>query len=379
LKIKFKMKIIIIGGGVIGLSTGWQLLRKGFDVEIIDCSESGKSAGWVSAGMLAPEAELGFEEIELFHLCKKSFDLYPKFVQELEEDSGIHVHIDKSGSLMVGFDRDDIERLRRVYMFREEVNMPVTWLTGSEARELEPLLSPKCSGAIWIAEDAQVDNREMLGALKAAIKNKGGKITEYTKVESVIIEIEKVKGVKTEKGDINGDIVIVSAGAWSKQIEGIPEELKPPVRPVKGQIISLKMDENYTLTHMVRAPDVYILPKHDGRIILGASSEEMGYDTNPTAGEVYKLLERGWEAMPSIYDLPIISIDVGLRPGSRDHEPIIGGCSVEGLFFATGHFRHGILLTPVTAYELSEQIASGNESETLKGFQLSRFFKEQHS
>jgi glycine oxidase len=240
------------------------------------------------------------------------------------------------------------------------------------------LLSPKCSGAIWIAEDAQVDNREMLKALRAAIINKGGKITEYAKVDSVIIEGEKVKGVITDKGKIECDNVIISAGAWSKQIEGIPEELKPPVRPVKGQIISLKMDENYKLTHMVRAPDVYILPKHDGRIILGASSEEMGFDTNPTAGEVYKLLERGWEAMPSIYDLPIISIDVGLRPGSRDHEPIIGGCGVKGLFFATGHFRHGILLTPVTAYELSEQIASGNESETLKGFQLSRFLNEHH-
>lgn len=372
-------KIIIIGGGVIGLSVGWQLLRKGFDVEIIEQGEAGKSAGWASAGMLAPEAELGFEEIELFHLCKKSFDLYPKFIEELEEDSGIHVHIDKSGSLMVGLDRDDNERLRRIYTFREQVNMPVTWLSGSEARELEPLLSPKCSGAIWIAEDAQVDNREMLRALKKAIINKGGKITEFTKVDSVIIEGGKVKGVKTEKTDVVSDGVVVSAGAWSKQIKGIPEELKPPVRPVKGQIISLKMDENYKLEHMVRAPDVYILPKHDGRIILGASSEEMGFDTNPTAGEVYKLLERGWEAMPSIYDLPIVSIDVGLRPGSRDHEPIIGGCSAEGLFFATGHFRHGILLTPVTAYELAEQISSGNESETLKNFQLSRFYKEQNT
>lgn len=371
-------KILIIGGGVIGLSTGWQLLRKGFDVEILEQGEAGKSAGWASAGMLAPEAELGFEEIELFRLCKKSFDLYPQFVRELEEDSGIHVHIDKSGSLMIGLDRDDNERLRRIYTFREEVNMPVTWLSGSEAREIEPLLSPKCSGAIWIAEDSQVDNREMLKALRAAIINKGGKITEYTKVESVIIENEKVKGVKTDKGIVNCNRVIVAAGAWSKQIGGIPEELKPPVRPVKGQIISLKMDENYKLTHMLRAPDVYILPKHDGRIILGASSEEMGFDTNPTAGEVYKLLERGWEAMPSIYDLPIVSIDVGLRPGSRDHEPIVGGCGIEGLFFATGHFRHGILLTPVTAYELSEQIASGNESEAFKGFQLSRFIKEQH-
>ncbi|RPI17395.1 MAG: glycine oxidase ThiO [Ignavibacteriae bacterium] len=370
-------KIIIIGGGVIGLSTGWQLLRKGFDVEIIERGEAGKSAGWASAGMLAPEAELGFEEIELFRLCKKSFDLYPEFIEELEEDSGIHVHIDKSGSLMVGLDRDDNERLRRIYVFREEVKMPVTWLTGSEARELEPLLSPKCSGAIWIAEDAQVDNREMLNALKIAIINKGGKITEYTKVDSVIIENNKIKGVNTEKGIVYGDGAIVSAGAWSKQINGIPEELKPPVRPVKGQIISLKMDENYKLQHMVRAPDVYILPKHDGRIILGASSEEMGFDINPTAGEIYKLLERGWEAMPSIYDLPIISIDVGLRPGSRDHEPIIGGCGIDGLFFATGHFRHGILLTPVTAYELSGQISTGIESKTLENFQLSRFFKEQ--
>lgn len=151
----------------------------------------------------------------------------------------------------------------------------------------------------------------------------------------------------------------------------------PPVRPVKGQIVSLRMNDSCRLKKIVRARDAYLLPKSDGRLVVGASVEEMGFDTNPTAGEIFRILERAWEAVPSIYDLPIESIDVGLRPGSRDHQPIIGDTDVDGLFFATGHYRNGILLTPVTAYELSEWIVTGNRSETLKNFQLKRFYEEQ--
>ncbi len=367
---------IIIGGGIIGLATGWQLAKKGINVEILERNTAGRSASWAAAGMLAPQAEMGFEDIELFYLCRKSLDMYPRFVEELYNDSGIKVELEITGCILPGFDRDDAERLRRLYDFREKIGMPVVWLTGSEAREIEPFLSPRCTGAIWIDDDAQINNRLMLDALKKAFVKCGGKLYEDHEVEKINISGGKVTGLTVHEKHITADNIIIAGGAWSKQIPGIPENLLPPVRPVKGQIINLRLNDSCRVTKVVRAPDVYLLPKSDGRLILGASVEEMGFDVNPTAGEIFRLLERGWEAVPSIYDLPIESIDVGLRPGSRDHMPIIGSSEVDGLFFATGHYRNGILLTPITAFELSNWIATGDPSEALKGFDISRFYKE---
>jgi glycine oxidase len=267
-------------------------------------------------------------------------------------------------------------RLRRLYDFRERVNLPAKWLTGTEAKELEPMLSPKCTCGLWMEDDAQIENRDLLNALQLAFRKRGGHIHEIANVISVKIDNEKVIGLKVNDKDVEVSNVIVAAGAWSKQIEGIPGNLLPPVRPVKGQIMSLRMHGRSKVTHAIRGRDVYLVPKADGRLIVGASSEEMGFDTNPTAGEIYRILERAWETVPGIYEFPREEIQVGLRPGSRDHEPIIGDSDIDGLFFATGHYRSGILLTPVTAIELSEWIVSCKKSGVLAPFQLSRFFKE---
>lgn len=369
-------KTIIIGGGIIGLSLGWQLAKKGENVEILESGEAGRSSSWAAAGMLAPNAEMGFEDIDLFYLCRKSLAMYPAFLEELYNDSGVKVELDKCGAIMPAFDRDDSERIRRLFDFREKIGMPVEWLSGIEAREIEPYLSPKCTFAVWISDDGQIDNRKILEGLKKAFINCGGKLYEDHPVEKINITNSKAVGVHIHGIDIEADNVVVCAGSWSKSIPGIPEDLLPPVRPVKGQAISLLLDDTCKVSHAVRAPDVYLVPKKDGRLVVGASVEEMGFDEKPTAGEIFRLLERGWEAVPSIYDLKIQSIDVGLRPGSRDHQPIIGDSEVEGLFFATGHYRNGILLTPMTAIELSGWIISGNKPEVLNNFQLSRFYKE---
>lgn len=369
-------KISIIGGGVIGLSLGWQIARKGAEVEIYERETAGKGAGWVAAGMLTPQAELGFEEIELFNLSRKSLDIYPKFLKELNEDSGMDVKMDRCGSLFAGFDSDDMRRLRRLYDFREKVDLPAKWLTGTEAKELEPMLSPKCTCGLWMPDDAQIENRDLLDALNTAAKNRGCVIHENSEVSSVKTEDGKVKAIVVNGNVIASPNIIVAAGAWSKQIEGIPENILPPVRPVKGQIMSLSMNSESKLTHAVRGRDVYLVPKADGRLIVGASNEEMGFDTNPTAGEIYRILERAWETVPGIYEYPIQEIKVGLRPGSRDHEPIVGDSEIEGLYFATGHYRSGILLAPVTAVELSEWFVTGKKSEALEHFHLSRFYKE---
>jgi glycine oxidase len=284
--------------------------------------------------------------------------------------------MDNCGSLFAGFDSDDMRRLRRIYDFREKVNLPAKWLTGSEAKELEPMLSPKCTCGVWMPDDAQVENRDLLDALHAAAKNRGCIIHENAEVSSVKIDNGKVEAIIVNGNQIEVSNLVIAAGAWSKQIKGIPENILPPVRPVKGQIMSLRMEGENRVTHAVRGRDVYLVPKADGRLIVGASNEEMGFDTNPTAGEIYRLLERAWETVPGIYEYPIQEIKVGLRPGSRDHEPIIGDSEIEGLYFAAGHYRSGILLTPVTSVELSAWIISGKKSEILSPFQLSRFYKE---
>jgi len=371
-----KSKTIIIGGGAIGLSLGWQLAKKGADVEILERGKAGKSSSYAAAGMLAPNAEIGFEDIELFYLCRKSLEMYPAFLEELGHDSGIKIEVDKCGAIMPAFDRDDSERIRRLFDFREKIGLPVEWLSGEEAREIEPYLSPKCTYAVWIPDDGQIDNRKLLEALKIAFVNTGGKLYEDHPVEKINIVNGKAAGVHIHGIDIEADNVVLCAGSWSKSIDGLTSDIQPPVRPVKGQAISLILDVNCKVSHAVRAPDVYLVPKKDGRLVVGASVEEMGFDDNPTAGEIFRLLERAWEAVPSIYDLKIQSIDVGLRPGSRDHSPIIGDSNVNGLYFATGHYRNGILLTPLTAIELSNWIVSGKSSGVLADFGLSRFFKE---
>jgi glycine oxidase len=365
--------VCIVGGGVIGLAIGWRLSRKGAAVAVFDRNAAGRGASWVAAGMLAPLSEVGFEDEGFLSLGQESLRLYPRFLEELQEDARVEIRLDTRGTLILGLDRDDAERLRRLCEFREHLGLPVKWLSGTEAREIEPLVSPRATSAIWIPDDHQVDNRGLVDALKTALQKCGGILKEDHPVSEVLTQGGRVRGVRTDEGDVEATCVVIAAGCWSKQLGGIPKDLLPPVRPVKGQIITLRADETYGFSRVVRAPDAYLVPKGDGRVILGASEEDMGFDTTVTAGAIYRLLERGWRAVPSIYDLPILEIVAGLRPGSRDHEPIVGKTSMEGLYYATGHYRHGILLAPATACEISDLILEGKSSEVFAPFGPTRF------
>jgi len=366
--------IVIVGGGIIGLALGWQLLRRRKRVTIVERDRAGRAASWIAAGMLAPHSEVGFEEEDFLQAGLQSLKQYPRFLDELEQDSGRKVSLDSRGTLIVAFNRDDSERIRRLYDFRQQLGLPVEWFTGSDAIDVEPSLSAKTTGAIWLPDDSQVNNRSLVDALKEAFARRGGVLRENTNVTSILLLEDRAIGVKTNDELLSASRVVLAAGCWSGQIGGVPTEILPPVRPVKGQLVSLCMDSEFKLAHVIRAPDVYIIPKDDGRVIVGATQEEMGFDTTPTAGPVMRMLERGWEAVPSIYDLAIDAIEVGLRPGSRDNAPIIGASPIENLYYATGHFRHGILLAPLTAYALTDLIVEGVTSYDLKPFATSRFF-----
>jgi glycine oxidase len=368
-----KHPIAIIGGGVIGLGIAWQLARRGAPALLFERDSVGQAASWSAAGMLAPLSEVGFEEEDFLHLGRNSLHLYPQFLDELKKDSGLEVPLDTRGTLLVGLDRDDAERLRRLFEFRMQLGLPVEWLSGGGAREIEPLISPRVSSAIWIPDDHQIDNRLLTGALKTAFVKCGGALHENLPVREISTDNGRVTGLRTDGGFVAAAQIVIAAGCWSKQFEGIPKELLPPVRPVKGQIITLRADDSFALSHVVRAPDAYLLPKDDGRVILGASEEEMGFDTTITAGPVYKLLERGWEAIPAIYDLVVDEMEAGLRPGSRDHDPIVGETPIDGLYYATGHYRHGILLAPSTAYEMRDLLLDAKSSQLFAPFKPVRF------
>ena len=373
--------IILIGGGAIGLGIGWQLTKAEASVTIFERDRAGRAASWAAAGMLAPLAEAHTEEPELLKLGSESLARYPQWVDELEADAQMTIGYRVEGTLVVGLDTDDTHQLRHLYTAQQHLGLDVQWLSGREARDIEPALSPRVTAAIHCATDYQVDNRLMVKALQRAYQACGGVLHENSTVERVDIKNGVANGIHTQEGFYAADVVILSAGCWSAQVEGLPDAIRPMVRPVKGQMLALQMEEGIdvkTVIRTVRArypTSVYLVPRYDGRLIVGATSEEMGFDTRLTAGGMFELLRGAWEVVPGVYELPILETWSGLRPGSQDNAPILGKTPVKNLIYATGHYRNGILLTPITAYEITKLILTGEMSETIAPFQLERFLR----
>ncbi|MEX0769990.1 MAG: glycine oxidase ThiO [Balneolaceae bacterium] len=370
---------VIIGAGVIGLSIGWQLVRRGVRVTLLEKNQAGGGASHVAAGMLAPHAEVGFEEVGLLKFGEYSLQLYPQFVSEIKADSGIDPDFTKCGTQLVGIGRDDSEYLRRLYDFRKELGLYAEWTGGSAARDREPLLAPRITSGVWLPNDGQVNNRRLLASLIKGFRQLGGRLHENTEVKEVEIYGEHDFTVHTGESEFHARSLVVATGCRMPDFKGLPEEELPPVRPVKGQILSLRSNREVNLSHIIRTPRVYLVPKSDGLIRVGATSEEMGFDTNPTAGGLKELLDEAWETVPAIYELEIEEFIAGLRPASPDHGPVIGKSAVPGLSFATGHYRHGILLAPVTAYELVKELVDDETSDHLVPWKPGRFKKNTRS
>ena len=360
--------VIIIGGGIIGLATAWELLRSGKDVIVVERDRVGQAASWAAAGMLAADAEVGFEEMELYRLQRESLRRWPHFARSLHEETGIDVDYRTEGTLMVADDADSAAVLRRRFAFQREQGIDVHWMSTAEMLELEPFLSPRLAAGVYSTSDHGVDNRKVIQALRKGILDRRGKIREKTEVRAIRPHPDRPSIVTAQGEHIEGETVVLAAGAWSRQIEGPSEDERPPVRPVKGQMIELKVEAPFGLRHVVRGPQAYMTPKSDGRLMVGATMEEMGFDTRVTAGGLYKILEGAWEIVPGIYDLPVIATFAGLRPASRDNDPLLGRSSAPGVVIATGHFRHGIMMTPVTAQEIARLIVSGETSTWIDPF-----------
>ena len=363
---------LIVGGGTIGLALGWTLARRDVPVTIVERDRAGRGTSWQAAGMLAPDAEIGFEELDLYRLSRASLQRWPRFVRQLEADADMAVDYRDEGTLIVADDPDSEEALRRLYDFQREHGLDVTWCSGAEAREIEPFLAPRLAAAIHAPMDHQVDNRLLVEALRSAFQNAGGTLHEHTPVDAILPD-EDTPGICLANGEtLHGRAVVVAAGVWSRELDGWTPAHTPSVRPVKGQMLQCAMQGAFELTHVIRGPDAYLAPKSNGRLVVGATSEERGFDTTVTAGGLYDLLEGAWEVVPGIYDLPVDETWAGLRPASRDHAPLLGPSGDSGIWCATGHYRHGVLLTPVTAHEMARQLLDGETSDLIEPFLPSR-------
>jgi glycine oxidase len=324
--------------------------------------------------MLAPLAEVDFVERGLLDLKRESLRRYPAFVAELEAASGLGVDYRPEGTLVVALDRDDAEHLRHQYEYQRSLGLPVAWLGGAQALEREPFLSPRVQAAVHIQSDHQVDTRRLLGALEVAAKQAGARVARGRKALGVVTEAGRVVGVELEGGEaVPARAVVVAAGCWSRQLAGLPAGCVPPVRPVKGQMLAVQMPAAPVVRGVIRAPEAYLVPRSDGRLVVGATSEEQGFDEAMTAGGLFELLRGAYEALPILYELPVTETWVGFRPGSLDNAPILGWTWVEGLAMATGHHRNGILLTPVTADEVARSVWEGVNSPWIEGFGVGRF------
>ena len=362
--------VAVVGGGIMGLGIAWRCAAAGVRVTLFERETAGAGASSAAAGMLAPFSETDFYEDELLELGRASQERWPGFVAQLQAASGVSVGYDRTGSLVVARDRDEARELERLHAYHRAKDLPVEWLSADAAIEREPLLSPRVVGAVHSPHDHQVDNRAVLQALRRAAEAAGATVLEHEPVHSVEVIGGRVSNVETARRQTPVTDVVVASGAWSRSLRGLP--LAPPVRPVKGQMLALAADPELQLGHVIRSNDTYIAPKVD-RWIVGATSEDRGFDDRVTAGGVFLLLEGAHEIVPALAELELLDTWAGFRPASRDNGPILGGCDIDGLWFCTGHYRNGIQQAPISIEAVSAAILGGTPPAETLPFALSRF------
>ena len=367
-------KTVIIGAGVMGLGIAWRLARDGCAVTVYDRGKAGHGASWAAAGMLAAAVETEPGEERLLALTLESQRMWPGFARELESTAGISLGYRDEGTIVVALTRDDAEQLRFTYEFQKSLGLELEWLSGAKAREREPHLRPGIPAAVLSLRDHQVDNRRLARALAHAAQDAGAILKEHQPVREVEIGGGTACGVVTDHERDRADVVVLAAGAWSREIAGVPADYLPPVRPIKGQMLALRMDPTAPLLrHVIWLPRGYLVPRRDGRLIVGGTVEERGFDDALTAGGLLALIEGAWRAVPAIEELPVAETWVGFRPGSRDDAPILGPSGIDGLVVATGHHRNGILLTPLTVEAVSGYVLTGRLPEPVRPFTPERF------
>ncbi|MFI1537137.1 glycine oxidase ThiO [Streptomyces anandii] len=370
--------VLVIGGGVIGLVTAWRAAQRGLTTAVVD-PEPGGGAAQVAAGMLAAVTELHYGEQTLLGLNLASAARYPDFAAELTELTGHGLGYRRCGTLAVALDADDRAHLRELHALQRESGLESEWLSGRECRRLEPMLAPGVRGGLRVDGDHQIDPRRLAAALVAACE-RAGVVFHREWAERLTVTGDRAVGCVARDGTaLPAGRVVLAAGSLSGRLAGVPDDVLPPVRPVKGQVLRLTVPRRYapflsrTVRAVVRGSHVYLVPRVDGELVVGATSEELGWDTTVTAGGVYELLRDAHELVPGITELPLTETRAGLRPGSPDNAPLLGPTALEGLLLATGHFRNGVLLTPVTGDAMAQVLTTGELPDVARPFTPRRF------
>lgn len=370
--------VLVVGGGIIGLVTAWRAAQRGLATTVVD-PEPGGGAAQVAAGMLAAVTELHYGEETLLGLNLASARRYPAFAAELTELTGHDLGYRRSGTLAVALDADDRAHLRELHALQQRSGLDAQWLSGRECRRLEPMLAPGVRGGLRVDGDHQIDPRRLAAALVTACERSGVTVHRAW-AERLVVTGGRATGVVTADGaELGTGQVVLAAGSLSGRLAGVPPDLLPPVRPVKGQVLRLTMPERHgpflsrTVRAVVRGSHVYLVPRENGELVIGATSEELGWDTTVTAGGVYALLRDAHELVPGITELPLAETRAGLRPGSPDNAPLLGPTELDGLLLATGHYRNGVLLTPVTGDALADVLTTGELPQEARPFTPRRF------
>jgi len=368
--------VAVVGAGVIGLAVAWRAAQRGLKVIVLERgAEPARETSSVAAGMLAPISEALATEVALMRLGLASVNAYPEFVEELHDATGMDTGYLRCGTLLAARDGDEAEALERELALRERFGLAVHRLRPSEARLREAALAPTLRLALEIPDDHAIDPRKLTAALADALTAAGGELRLGATVASVETAGERATGARLADGErVAAEQVVVAAGPWSSSLDGIPPGAAVPVHPVKGQILRLHDPAGPgLLTRVVRFTGGYVVPRGDGRYVLGATMEERGFDTTVTAGAVFELLRDASELLPSVTELVIDELSAGLRPATPDNAPAIGSGAISGLHWATGHFRHGILLTPITAQIVAAGLAGDDPGELASEFAPTRF------
>ena len=365
----------VVGGGAIGLAVAWRAAGRGLRTIVFERGRPGGGASWVAAGMLAPVTEARLNELPLLELGIASGRLYPEFVEELRGATGIELGYRRYGTLVVARNNDEAEALERELEVHRRLGLPVTRLRPSEARSLEPALAPAIRLALEVSDDHAIDPRALTEALEMAARAAGAEVAPGAEISDVLCQSGRVTGVRLLDGtSVEAEHVVIAAGVWAGSVAGIPEQARVPVHPVKGQVLRLHDPSGPGLIQRVlRTGGSYLVPRGDGRYVLGATMEERGFDTTVTAGALYELMRDAEEIVPGASELVVDEMIAGLRPATPDGLPVIGPGGVAGLHWAVGHFRNGILLAPITAELVVAAIQGEPAAEIAPPFASARF------
>lgn len=366
--------VVIVGGGVIGLTIARALRQRGMrDVTLIERGQLGAEASWAAGGILAPQVEADRAD-DFFRLACASRDLYPEFANALREETSVDVELDTTGTLYLGFTQEDENELRRRLEWQTRAGLSVELLGADEARALEPSISPKVRCALRFPNDVQVENRKLVEALAMANEKLGVRLVTDCEVRAIRIEHGSVCAVETSCGVVNAPIVALAAGAWTSSINSPGGSLPPiEIEPVRGQMLCFEARPQIA-RHVIYSSRGYLVPRRDGRVLAGSTTEQVGFAKSVTDEGINKIKSMATEIAPALEHLSLVDSWAGFRPRTADDLPVLGPCEgIEGLFYATGHYRNGILLAPNTGELIAKTIVESATPPMLAAFSPNRF------